>query len=678
MIANKKKVSVDLELVIVNVFWCFLCIVLVSPVYDNSDDHLMNVFLFGGKGFSSSDIVFVNIILSKILYFLDKMFPIVNWMTALETSLTAIFFIVTSSLIKKSSSSKIFAYIYIGLVAPYFYTHITFSVAAMLGGFAGILVIFKAIEAKDTSKYYIILGMSILFVSTMLREMAITGTILFWLIPGIECLYHYRKDINILLKRCIRISLVIGCGLVFLKAVNQYYYENWDLHYTKINSARAAVSDYPLADWEEVKTELENIGVTENDYSLIKEKLFDDYEYFNADLLSEISNIYETKIREDKLENSVLDIYTERQIWCTVWAITLFLIIIMLEEKEKLKFFLGKLILIWFCFAIYTIYLEYVVGRLPRYVKDGFCGIVVALTVFEFSKHFNQIQIKGYRKILAVIILSLIVSAHTNFEWVWNAINHTTYKRQEYREFFSEISQREDEFYFADMVDYFSEIYMRAFSVYEPIEPGIYNNFFRLSIWDREHPVTNKQLSEHGMSNPFEDIVKDNVYFMSDTQSTHYKLLEKYYEEHFKTDISYSLVEEFPEYGGIQIFKFQRNYDKCSESAVGSAAIESVEYKGDDNSWISLNLTLSGYDDFVENAYIYFESKNREKESTFMCNRNIWIDGSGVKLKCVFPYDEIVDIVNTDNYKVALLVEGKNGDIIQISNNLKIDLNVKG
>lgn len=665
MVQNKEKIK-KYEGLIVNIFWCILCIILVSPVYDNSDDHLMNLLLFGGKGTSTPDVVFINIILSKVLYCFDKFLPIVNWMSVLEIILVCVFFVITSDLIRKSSSSRILTYSYIGLVSPYFYSHITFSVAAILGGFAGALLIITELKQEEIRKKYLTIGIVILFISTMLREMAITGTVLFLVLPFGECVYHYRRRIGLLKKKgAIILSIVVG--LLLIRSINQYYYGNWDTYYTKINSARAAVSDYSLAEWKDVKNELEKKGITENDYSLIQAKIFDDYEYFDADQLQRIAKIANEKVQKQKIGGELLKDFSERKIWDTTLLIVCTLIVLTLGQRKNKRKLLAKIVFIWLCLGIYTIYLYYFVDRFPRYVKDGFCAIVIALMMYEFAQYYTTKVCISFRKSLAFLLMFCLAMSNVNYEWIWKAINHVEYKEIGYRDFFSEISRRKDEFYYADVVDYFSEIYMKAFSVFEPIEKDIYNNYLRLSIWDREHPVTNVQLAEHGMKNPFLDLLKENVYFMSDTETLHYKLLQNYWKEHLQKEVSYSLVEEFSGNKNIQIFKFQENFETYDSTTDGNVIVDSVETKGTEKNWISFNIILQNCSENFEK--IYLELQTGIEKQTFMCERSYQKINDAYRIQCTIPEE----MLSTGKYSLGLVLENQQGQIIQVSNNTMLE-----
>lgn len=545
-------------LTVLNTIWMIIVLTAFEVTFDNTDDHLMRVLLDGGKGKATSEIIFINIVLSKIIYLLSNIFPVVNWLGVIEEGIILISFISISYVAYKLTKSYIIAFLLSIFFSGYWYTTLTFSAVAMIGGISSCVLLLYALKEQKTPVKCVFAGVLLLSVSVWLREMAILGTVPF---IGALVIENWKKSdrkrkffIKIILFGSIPLSIIIGS-----KHLNNNYYKNcnWYSEYNETNKARASVIDYKMKEYEEVSSELSEIGVTKNDYGLIQARIFDDYSFFDNKTLNEISLIAGTQTNfEDKCRELVGNYWVimGRPFFYVILWYSIISIIVFFKKRN----YILKIIYIWLVLHLYTVYLYCMVGRFPIYVQDGiyFSALIMMIysLISELTWRKRDYELSFRRKVACLFIVTVIFFG-INDSWILNRTSDNQYKIPAAQKFVKEISQRENEFYFMDFLDECARIYSRSVGAFENIEQGRYANIERLSSWDKALPVTNLQFENYGIKSPLQDLLKEGIYLISNSNG-HMELIRQYYKEHMNKEVFYYVVEEHPEIG-VNIYKFQ-------------------------------------------------------------------------------------------------------------------------
>lgn len=564
---KENKMNPLLMCIVVNTIWMIVTLCIFEVIYENTDDHLMRVLLSGGKGKATSDIIFINIILSKILYFLCSIFPIVNWLGIIEEAIILVSFIIISYVLYQITNNYCISLTTPIILSVYWYTTLTFSSVAMVGGISAELLLVYFFRDEENNIKHVIAGVSLLTICIWLREMAVLGTAPFC---GAIIIMDWKRSKN--KKKYVLKVLTISCIVLLItlssKTFNSVYYNSteWYSEYNAANRARAAVIDYSLEDYVKIKTELDKIGISENDYKLIQARIFDDYDFFDNEALEQVAKIASTKTNfQQKINELIKNYYSimERPLFSTIIIFTILSLIIYYKKTV----YLIRLIYVWLVIHIYVIYLYCYVGRLPIYVQDGlyFSAILMIITAF-FSETLgiNNRNTLSLRRKYAVSIIFFAVFFNFNYICISNRTENDRYLIPQAKSFVDNISQRENEFYFMDFVDECARIYARSVGPFENIEEGKYGNLERLSSWDKELPVTNLQFENYEIESPLQNLLNDNIFLISNTNG-HLDIIKQYYKEHMNKDVDYYIVEEYPNLG-INIYQFQ---DKIAEGDCG-------------------------------------------------------------------------------------------------------------
>ena len=141
------------------------------------------------------------------------------------------------------------------------------------------------------------------------------------------------------------------------------YGEKYDA-YNAFNSARASVIDYKVYPYEKIADELEEIGVSANDYTLITSWTFEDPNFITTDLLNKIKAL---EPGSDWEENATgfFDNYVENMLTKEYIFVLVLLSICLLLDYKHMK------IVFWYIVAMINMISFYftVTGRYPSYVK---------------------------------------------------------------------------------------------------------------------------------------------------------------------------------------------------------------------------------------------------------------------------------------------------------------------
>ena len=642
--------------VIVNLCYLLMLMHFFEPYLQNTDDHLMSVLLMGGKGTSTPDIVFVNIILSNIIYFFCSFIPVVNWLAVFEIGLVLVCFIILSYIVLIKTDNALLVVSMVIIFAPYWYMRLTFSTAAIIGGTAGFLLLLYSFENKNKSNTG--LAVIIIIYSYMLRNVAVLGVLPMFLFLIVK---KVIKDKNNMRYYCITFAFLF-LSLLSVNVFNKIYYSNWNDNYKEFNTARASVIDYGLADYDDIQKELNSIGVSENDYALIKARIFDDYKFFDSELLNKIAEISKTKTSTYSRFINTINNYS--LIWkesCFNMVVIASCVLLVLCNNFH---YLADVLYINIILQLYAIYLNCIVGRFPIYIKNGLCFATIGALLFSYSMYEEkQIFKKQIQKILAYTMCSLILFFNINKKLIDS--KDGSYKQQDAKEFMDIIS-KEDNFYFLDFVTRSEWLYCRSVSVLEKISSGYYKNILRFSNWDRYLEQTNNQLYNAGIESPFENLLNDNVYLLSNEKGN-MELLRIYFYEHMGIKCSYSLVAENIAQG-ISVYKFTNN---LSDVGLENGNIEVLRtcneenYKKiqmmisvDDNSTYYLELT-----DNKKNRYTYLSV---DKSEWYVVGENVYA------IEFIVPE---CDITEDEKYKLKVIERKSDGCYYYINDMKIIDFN---
>lgn len=274
-----------------------LTLMFFVPSYETNDDYFMGAISSGvfGKEYSPY-IVFSNIVYGYILKFLGFLCGKLNWYVVVQyiyvcAAITIIFYVI---------SQRVSIYITVVFNMFFWYVcffeqirRIQFTRTAGIVSLAGFLLIFCLSEQKHCKSK--ILGYALCVMGSWIRFECFGVCAVFFCMLGL-CLCIEGKKINkakfyILLHD---ILIVIGVVLLFVVIDKGSYQINseWK-EYKKYNQVRADLLDYGVPEWENNRENYEKLGISQNDYEMLRNWYIEDYEKFDYETLVKIVSFRE-------------------------------------------------------------------------------------------------------------------------------------------------------------------------------------------------------------------------------------------------------------------------------------------------------------------------------------------------------------------------------------------------
>ena len=553
--------------------------------YEVSDDFVMSTIISGayGNGYNPH-LMFINILWGYLLLPFYYLCPSISWYLIAQLLLCFLSFTVVSYMLLERLERPI-AFLFIVVLLTIFaddaYILVQFTKTAMIAVMGGGIVFLWILFYEKFRPLLIGTGI-ICLAGTLVRFMTIYIAGGFFLIILVVEFWkllrnkNYRKSIYIIISGGILICVAVG-----MKAVDSYIYNSDEEYafYKEYNAARASVTDASDYGYEAYETELEKIGISENDYNIMRSWSFGDNDVFSVATLEKTGNIIDAYKEERGIsKEAILESFQARKIIgypiCIACIVIVFASII-LGRKEWL--------LNMVCLVVGGLYLLYffVIERTLYRIEYGiFLGVFLSiLLLWKKNKDITRTYFVEMSKICAILILVCFVTesviyipdksyqdntSDTRREYIENVFNNSwDYDARKYRKvvnkgskcenLIKEITDNKDNFYFLDFNTTIQILYY-DWNPFYTLPEGFYNNNLYLAGIMSNFPDYNKVLKNNDIESPLKDLAKDNVYIIdSDSKNLSEKvdfLKEHYYPEAY--------AELYKEVDGYQIWKISK------------------------------------------------------------------------------------------------------------------------
>lgn len=534
--------------------------------YEVSDDFVMSTIISGayGNGYNPH-LMFINVIWGYLLLPFYYLLPGISWYLIAQLLVIFLSFTVISYMLLERLERPV-AFLFIIVLLTVFaddaYILVQFTKTAMIAVMGGGIVFLWVLFHEKFRPLLIGAGLLCL-AGTLIRFMTIYMAGGFFLIVLVVEFWRlikekkWRRFIWTVISGTILISLAVG-----MKAADTYIYEHDEEYafYREYDDARASVTDASDYGYWAYEEELNKIGISENDYYMMRSWNFADNEIFSAEILrktGEILDIYKHDLGISK--ESLLENFQIRGIiGYPVFLVCLGTIFasILLGRKEWLLnlgcLTVGGTYILYFFIKERTVYrIEYGI----------FLGIF--LSVLYFWKR-NSKDKKTYfvemNKICAILIIVCLIiesilyipdrtyqenTSETRKEYIANVFNESwNYDARKYRKVVNkgnksenllrEIKENKENFYFLDFETTIQILYY-DWNPFLTLPEGFYDNTLYFAGIMTNFPDYNKVLKKNEIESPFKDLVKEHIYIVdSDSETLNAKvdfLREHYYPE---------------------------------------------------------------------------------------------------------------------------------------------------
>lgn len=583
----------------INTFFFVLGLICFDLKYEVSDDFVMASIMSGAFGDTPNpQMIFVNVIIGYLLLPFYKLLPQISWYFIAQLLLVFISSIsVTWVLLKKMERIKA---VMLSVILILFFTNdayilMQFTKTSMFAVIAGSMIFIWEIF-REHRKIPLLFGSGLCLIGTMVRFQTIylAGAFLVLMI-GYESvnLFYKLKALNVGIKQIMCRFIFIGlAGLLLivsaygLERINWYTYNNDEEYgnFSAYNEARSGIVDFEDPGYQIYESELQKVGISENDYNLLKKWGFADNDFFTIERMQQTAEVIKRYYKSQSITfRTLLERFQSRQFQkypvCIACILILFLGIFLNYKKWWLSIgsiSIGIGLLLYFSYRERSIY---------RVEYDVFLGMFLCMVYFwerNYVIYTNTVERKisgaqnttflqhACRGVILLCILGNIlvyipdssyrtVSSETRKDYIdekfydsWNFVpgkyRRVVNKDVPKNNLLEEFELNPDNYYFMDFNTTIQTLYF-AYPPWKALPIGYYSNFSYLSGITSNFPDCVHQLEEREVENPLKSLVKENVYLV-DNQNLEIKL--NYLREHYYPN---ARAELYKTLDGYQVWK---------------------------------------------------------------------------------------------------------------------------
>ena len=648
---------------IMNLAYFVFFTVFLFPYFEENDDASLSCIVSGAYGEASPYMIYTNIIIGKILSRLTYFFPMIKWYIVFTYFVLFISFcFLTYVIIKKCGQ---FGYYVSVVILTYFgyecYVAIQYTKTAGLATIAGILLILYVLDSKKWNWVLLTSGSLLVICGSMIRFESF-GMVLILMSIAVAVILLEKvigsksniKDIIIEYVKCALVFIAVFLVVAGLKYIDYHAYNSapeWRA-YREFNEKRTLLLDYGMPDFSECAEEYLQIGVTENDFLLMRNWVFDDPAYYNLSLMEKMLLIKDTHKKAfgfTDVKRFFVDtakLFAVEKTFCAFLIIILFWLIM---SRKKWGVVLCTLLLI----IGLNIYLQYS-GRVLLNRVDVIIWLAVSFIIIYTAG--NCVTDLNFKKNFSILIGMLIIINGNNYLAHIDEQKVIAEQKQRQKEFCEEVILDETHLY---LVDTSSNIVTNAYQVFDSIPVGIYKNYYTLGGWETYSPTKLKVLDLYGVKNPFKDIVNNkSVYLIDNCDRIDGKVT--YIREHYAANAQAALIKQFGENDIYTVFSNELNVDVSNAISDSQDLFHYVSLSEDgDNVTVDGTVYMPGDNSFQDNIYLMLKDRDNgnvkylytcQKESS---SRGDVYNGRYSNFTGTFNKTEL----GMDNYEVQVILE---------------------
>lgn len=558
---SKKNI---LRAIVKNIIVLLILLLVFEPT-PKSDDYDQVMILNGAfTGKYSSYLPYCNYFFSKFNQILYTLFPNIPWYYVVQyvfifLSLTLIMTIFEEKEKNDKRYRDFIVFVILLLCGYELYIRFTFTKVAGIAIISGFIALLDLIlkEQKKTIKYFfscvlILIGMTIRDGMYLLVVEVFASSFFIFMI---EAKKNNKNKLNQMAMFIFFVILLYICSIglskyhVYMVGQDKVWKE-----WFQVNSARARLQDYDMADFETYKKEYSSIGMSYNDYCTWKNHaIYADKEYFTPDLLKKIADIKPIQTEKSIIKILIVSFHNSLSYYLKDTGIYIFLIAAVLlflcGSKDSLKYII---IIFLFCFLAY-LYMDYR-GRLQHHVD--ICVLMAGAFLllyysYRFESTTSQWDVKGIILISNIVILFVTlfyngISSSSYYANLYGDVSSKKERQQKNKETLDILSEDKSHYYLFAALDT-NYIYDDVWGMFQKVKLGYYSN---LGICNRYYfPNFELTLENYEINNIMkESINSDVIRFASTVHNPDYiNVVTTYIREHYNERVYSILVKQVGE-----------------------------------------------------------------------------------------------------------------------------------
>lgn len=576
--------------VLLNLLFLASVLALCDVKYEVSDDFIMSAIMSGAYGGSlNPHLIFINILWGYLLLPFYSVFPQISWYLVFQLVLCFLSFTLVSYMVLKKLNRSMAIMIIVLLLTVFgsdAYILVQFTKTAMIAVMGGSIVFIWALFEEKSLRIEISAAILCVF-GTWLRFNIIYlagGFLLFILIVEIVHMWRAYANYRSFFKQ---IGKIAGAGILLIlvaggcAAFDQYSY-NKDPEYQyfrEYSEARAAIVDASDYGYEAYAEELQKLGVSENDYRMMRNWNFADNEVYSLDIMQKTAEIIKDYSKNVEIsKETILENIQNRGLQGYPVFIACVVLTVLGIVFQKKWCWTGMITWgVGFLYIVYFFLIERTVYRTEYAVFLG--GFLCILYFWKQPEFKNQREVVECRRICVIISTVCLflqlplylpdrsyqdVDSWGRKEYIENTFYESwNYTASKYRkvvnrgskseELINEIETHKENLYLLDFQTTMQVLYY-DWNPWKAIPAGTFDNVLYLAGVTTNFPDCNEILKKYNAEQPLKALVNKNVYLVDSEwktldQKIQY-LQERYYPE--------ATAELYNELDGYQIWKFSK------------------------------------------------------------------------------------------------------------------------
>ncbi len=496
--------------------------------------------------------LFINSVLSYVTIFLNRNISFFNWFFVLERMVVYFALLLYSYIQIKRSG--LLNYLIILAIISIFFLHgclveANFTYIAAFITFAGFTSFINLSKSfHDEKRLRIALSIfSLVFIifGFMLRLQAfllmLPFVFLYFIYAHKDLIKSHKKKSKELIREAIPLLLIVAvCSSLYF--IDLAIWDSSDLSAWKsYNAERSRISDYEMPRYEDIDEELENIGVSENDYWLVTHWINDDPDFFTTDLLSQIADIRDTYYQSQDQE-SLFKVFGNYFLWLSsqVFAIVFLVLSLCLLLKYRSKKHLFLLLILLVVTNIISFYF-FDLGRLIPRVAMPIWGACYAtfISCLNNSNTVVRSQNNVFKLSQEILITLCVALITTIFIFVQGLASSP---RTNTDSLLDQLRDSKEASYYWDTAS--MHAYQDIYSKHYLPEANVLDSNFKLGGWTTESPQTNYMKTEKNAEGGIKALINnDTVFYMANSKSDISERLLVYLKEHYSNNINCEVVK---------------------------------------------------------------------------------------------------------------------------------------
>ena len=515
---RKRRESLGFALC-VNLLAMAVMVLLMRPSFETNDDIVFAEFGSGLRGVKDAHLVFQNYILGLIYRFLYQATGRLPWYTIVQYAvLLAAFSAVTYVLMNRLEgySGLYLSVIFLCCFGYEAYIHIQFTKTAGIAAAAAVFLLLHLVSRERFALWEFLWGIGLGFMGFLYREDQFWASSALMAGAGVYFLLTLKKKYSGKMLR--KLGICAGSFIILLisaaaaGAVDSYMYNvsQWK-DYQEFNGLRSKLLDYGFPDYDSSAETYQELGISREAYELYKTWNFNDPEKFTSETMEKL-------VREK----------TGRT----------FHISQVVSFLKRFPSDLSKLSMAWFGLVFLAVWLIFAGKSFSAVISLAFEGILLCAVYFYLYYQgrymVNRVDVGLWCSVCLVILwiisdrrlraektgifLCAAVLAASQFMWKddWRITTSSIPEaRVSQRAVLETIGTDKDHVYLAKSGTV-SEIF--CYGPFDRMPENLLDNLYWLGGWECRTPGIIEKMEEHGIVNPYRDMINNDRVYLIDNQ----------------------------------------------------------------------------------------------------------------------------------------------------------------